>query len=279
MKEIFNFTMLAVMALFMVSCGTDNEPGVKSMYYNSWGSGLDTAKVYSEGFHMHAPWAEHIQYDSRNQTRTYSSKVMDKNGTEVTVVTGVNYSINSAKMAKLHLTHGANYAASIIDVKVKGAIKDVAGRYTYEELYGDKREALETEIEDILTRDFAENYLILSFVEVADVNLPAPIAQQIIDKEKQKQKNLKSRLMEEEKTNLAKARVVEAEGFRDAEIAKAQGEAEAIKIKNKALSQSPKFIELVDAEARLELSKNLKSIGNGNVFNGDSNIVKLLGNK
>ena len=52
--------------------------------------------------------------------------------------------------AKLHLLHGERYAESFIDKKVKGAIKDVIGRYTYVEVYSTKRESLEQEIEKIL---------------------------------------------------------------------------------------------------------------------------------
>lgn len=276
MKTIFKLVFVLFALLSLSSCGTDNDPGIKSVYYNSWGDGLDTLKVYGEGFHGHAPWAEHIQYNSRNQTLTYQSEVMDKNGTEITIVANVSFAIVSNKMAQLHLKWGEDYAKAFINKKAYGAIKDVAGRYTYEELYSTKREALESEIESILTEDFEGNYVSLDFVEVADVNLPRPIANQIIAKEEQKQRNLKAELMEAEKSFTAKANIAEAEGKKQSEILKAEGEAQAIEIKNRALAQSPKYIDLIKAEAQMELSKNIKGLGTGNVFGSETLIMKTL---
>ena len=45
------------------------------------------------------------------------------------------------------------------------------GRYTYEEVYSTKRESLEVEIEEILKKDFENNFLKLHYVEIADVDL------------------------------------------------------------------------------------------------------------
>ena len=277
MKKILNILVVLFAAVTLMSCGTENEPGVVSMYYSSYGDGIDTTQVYEEGFHMHSPWSEHIQYNSRNETRQYTAEVLDKNGTKVTLLVGVNFAVNKSKIGALHLKHGKDYAVNIVDVKAKGAIKDVAGRYTYEELYGDKREILETEIEALLEPDFVDNYLILAFVEVSDVNLPNAIANQIVAKEEQKQKNLKAELMEAEKAFTAKARIAEAEGIKQATILNAQAEAEAIEIKNKALSQSPKYIDLIKAEAQMELSRNIKSLGTNNVFGSETLIMKTLG--
>lgn len=279
MKRIFNLLMLLVATTLLTSCGTDNDPGTISMYYNSWGSGVDTTRVYQEGFHGHMPWAEHIQYNGRNQTIPFESEVMDKNGTSITIVAKVNFAVIPNKIARLNSVHGETYQQSFINPKVLGAIKDVAGRYTYEELYSLKREALETEIETLLEEDFTRNYLHLAFVEVADVNLPKSISEEIVRTETQKKRNLTSALKEKEQVNLAAAKEAEAEGNKRRDILNAEAEAQAITIKNKALSQSPKYIELIDAEARLQLAKNIKGLGTGNVFGADSNIVKLLGSK
>lgn len=276
MKSTFKFLLIALFAVSMTSCGTTNEPGESSISFSSWGDGIDTSMVYKEGYHFHMPWVDMITYNTRNQTKTYKSQIMDKNGTEITIVASVNYSVVASKIGQLHLKHGEEYDKSFINPKVKGAIKDVAGRYTYEELYSSKREALEQEIESILARDFKGNYVLISFVEVADVNLPNSIAQEIVRKETQKQTNITSELKELEQQNLAKAKIASAEGNKESSILNAQAEAESINIKNKALSQSPKYIELIKAEAQMELSRNIKSLGSGNVFGSETLIMKTL---
>ena len=65
-------------------------------------------------------------------------------------------------------------------------------------MYSTKREAIEQEIEDILYKDFEGNFIVLDFVEIADVNLLVNIATEITVKETQKQKNKTAQLMKEE---------------------------------------------------------------------------------
>ncbi len=278
MKNIFKFLLLAVMTVTMSSCGTTNDPGERSIIFDSYGDGIDTSMVYKEGYHFHAPWKDMIKYNTRNQSSTYKSEVMDKNGTEVTVLATVNYAAKPNKIGQLHLKHGEDYSTSFINPKVMGAIKDVAGRYTYEELYSTQREALEQEIEEILRADFAGNYLLLAFVEVADVNLPSEIAAEIKRKETQKQRNITSSLKEEENKNMANAKIAEAEGNKQSSILNAEAEAEAINIKNRALAQSPKYIDLINAEAGFEMARGIreKGLGNNNVFGADTFIMKNL---
>ena len=284
MKRLLRLTLLllvSITTLSLTSCGTDILPGERGMYYRPYSSGLDTLMVYKEGFQFHAPWNEIIKYNTRNQTINYKSKVMDKNGTEITILTNVNYAVKPNKIANLELKHGQEYPKSFINPKAYGAIKDVAGRYTYEELYSIKREALETEIEAILSEDFKGNYLTLGFVEVADVDLPTGIANEIKNKEEQKQRNLTSKLKEEEQKNLADAKIATAEGNKQSKILNAEAEAESIEIKNKALSQSPKYIELIKAEAQMELSRGIREhgIGNNNVFGDGTMVMKGFSNK
>ncbi len=123
----------------------------------------------------------------------------------------------------------------------------MVGRYTYQEVYSSKREALEGAIEEILTKDFEGNYIVLYYVEIADVNLPKNIATEITIKETQKQKNKTSELMKIENKNLAEAKVATARGDSAKAIISAQAEAEAINIKQRELRQSPQYIEYMKA--------------------------------
>lgn len=134
--------------------------------------------------------------------------------------------------------------ANFIDDKVRGAIKDVIGRYTYEEVYSTKREALEGEIEEILRRDFKGNYVELQYVEIADINLPGPIQNEITAKETQKQKNMKSELMKIEERNLADARIQQARGDSSFVIS-AQFKSLAIKKEAEQLKANPNYIEYI----------------------------------
>ncbi|MCH2233533.1 MAG: hypothetical protein MK078_04710 [Crocinitomicaceae bacterium] len=251
-KKIFRWALLGIFGLVVLvlffMAWQDVDPGEEGFIYKPYGGGVDTSKSYSEGTYLIAPWNEIITYNIRQQSRSYESQVMDINGTEIGLVVAVNYHAEKSKTSRLHLLHGEGYAESFVDKKVKGAIKDVVGRYTYEEVYSSKREALEIEIESILENDFVGNYIALDFVEIADVNLPSNIAEEITVKETQKQKNKTSELKKIEEKNLADAKIETARGDSAKAIITAMSETEAIKIKTQELKKSPQYIEYLKAK-------------------------------
>ena len=209
-KKIGRYVLYGVIALVLVilffMSWQSVEPGEQGFVYRPYGSGVDTKEnPYDEGTYFIAPWNDLITYSIRQNTAKYNSTVMDINGTNIEVDIAVRYSITKSKCADLHMEHGRNFI-EFIDDKSKGAIKDVIGRYTYEQVYSSKREALEGEIEDLLRPDFKDNFITLAYVEIADVNLPPNIAQQITEKETQKQKNLTAKEKQKEQEYLSQIR-------------------------------------------------------------------------
>lgn len=259
MKKPLNF-VVALIGVFILGSCTSIDPGYEGFFYYQYSDGVDTSITYTEGTYACAPWNEAITYEVRQQTRNFSASVMDKNGTEINIVTSVNFALNKGKSGAMHLRFGQGYAETFVDVKVKGAIKDVMGRYSYEEIYSLKREALESEIEALLHEDFNNNFLTLFFVEIADVNLPPTIATEIINKETQKQKNLTSKEKQIEMRNLADAKIEEARGDSASLIINAMAEAQSMSIKQAQLAKSATYIEYMLAE-RWD-----GSYGTGNVF-------------
>lgn len=267
----------AIILIYMVfTSWTDVDPGQEGFMYRPYSGGVDTTHVYTEGTTMIAPWNEMIVYNIRQQTRNFSSQVMDKNGTDLGVVVAVNYHTVAGKTANLHLKHGPGYAESFIDQKVRGAIKDVIGRYTYIEAYSTKRESLEQEIEHILMSDFAGNYVALDFVEIADINLPANIATEITVKETQKQKQETAREKKLEAKYLAEARFETARGDSSLLIS-ASYKAQAIELEMAALKGNPDYTAYKFWTEVYKSGDN--PFGTGNVFGGDANISILKGIK
>ena len=162
-------------------------PRVADHGYASPTACADQENVYSEGTVFIAPWNEMITYNILQQSRNYSSKVMEKNGMEIGIDVTINYNPMQNNCSKLHLKHGKAFENSFIDAKVRGVIKDVIGRYTYEEIYSTKREALETEMDTIFQAEFPANFISYNFCEIADVNLPENVKLAITEKETQKQ--------------------------------------------------------------------------------------------
>ena len=292
-KQIVKLVAIGVVSLivlitFMTSW-VDVPQGSEGFMYNPYGGGVQKEKTYGEGTYFVAPWNEMVSYNTRQQSRTYQSQVMDKNGTDITMVIAINYSAMKGQTPKLHLKHGPAIEVydpetnklvevtggyvNFIDDKVKGAIKDVVGRYTYEEVYSTKREALEGEIEAILTKDFGGNFVQLHYVEIADVNLPTSIQNEITAKETQKQKNMKSELMKIEEKNLADARIEKSRGDSSLVIS-AQFKAMAIKKEAEQLKANPSYIEYIKWKGYAEGKGS--PYGEGNVFGAGVGILKEI---
>jgi len=264
-KKVARYVGLGLVALigiilFFMSW-KDVEPGEEGFIYRPYGGGVDQTMSFSEGAYFIAPWNEMITYSVLQQSKTYKSTVMDKNGTDITVEIVVNYSVAKGQSSALHLSWGVNYG-SFVDDKSKGAIKNVVGRYTYEEVYSTKRAALETEIQDLLYKDFAENHFKLNYVKILDVDLPSNIQNEIIQKETQKQRNLTAKEKQKEEEYLANARIEKSRGDSSL-VVSARYKAEAISLEAEQISKNPQYIELKKWESWDGIGS---PYGSGNVF-------------
>lgn len=272
-KKIGKYVAIGVVSLIVVvvllMSWQDVNPGEEGFIYRPYGGGVDKEVTYNEGTIFIAPWNEMITYNTRQQSKNYTSEVMDINGTDINVKVAVNYAATGGKTAELHLKHGPEYI-SFIDDKAKGAIKDVIGRYTYEQVYSSKREALEGEIESILQKDFKGNFITLHYVEIADVNLPPNIAQEITNKATQKQRNLTAKEKQKEQEYLANARIEKARGDSSL-IVSAKFKAEAIALEATQIAKNPQYIELKKWEKWDGVGS---PYGESNVFGSGVSILK-----
>jgi len=245
------------------------EPGEEGFINRPYGGGVDQSKSYKEGTHFIAPWNEMITYSVLQQSKTYTSTVMDKNGTDITVEVAINFAIQKGKTSTLHLKIGENYI-QIIDDKSQGAIKNVIGKYTYEEVFSTKRNVLEGEIRDILIDKFARSFVNLEYVEIKDVDLPRDIASQIVLKETQKQRNKTAEQKAKEEEYLANAKIEKARGD-SALIISAKYKAAAIKLEAEQIGRNPQYIELKKWES---WDGKGSPYGTGNVFGSGVSILK-----
>ncbi|NRA13784.1 MAG: hypothetical protein HRT57_17725 [Crocinitomicaceae bacterium] len=210
-----------------------------------------------------------ITYTVLQQPKTYQSTILDKNGTDITVEVAIGFAIQKGKTAVLHLELGENYI-TIIDDKSQGAIKNVIGKYTYEEVFSTKRMVLEGEIRDILVEKFKQIYVNLEYIEIKDVDLPANIRTEIVNKETQKQRNQTAEAKRTEEMHKANARIEKSRGH-SALIVSARYKAEAIQLEAEQISKNPRYIELKKWE---KWDGKGSPYGEGNVFGSGVSILK-----
>ena len=243
-----------LIVLFVKSTKTI-ETGHAGVLYKTFGAGVNPEQEpLDEGFHIIAPWNDVFVYNVKQQSVSDQMNVLSVNGLEVTVNGTVWFKPNYAKLGYLHKTKGRNYIKDILDPAINAAARSVVGRYTPEQLYSSKRDVIEQEILEDLSKELENQYIIVNKVLVEDVELPKTIKDAIERKLKQEQEALEYEF-----------RIAKAQKEADRQKIDAEGKATANRILSASLTD--KILKEKGIEATLKLSESSNSkvivIGSG----------------
>ena len=164
----------------------------------------------------------------------------------------------------MHNTKGKDYLDRIIKPAIRSAARSVVGRYTPEQLYSSKRDAIQDEIFEE-TKNIVENqHIKLNKILIRDVTLPPTIKQAIERKLKQEQESLEYEF-----------RLVTAAKEAEKVIIEAQGKADANRILSASLTDKILQDKGIEATLKLSESPNSKVIVVGG---GEGGLPLILGN-
>lgn len=99
-----------------------------------------------------------------------SIQVRTRDGQRLTISVSVTYSIDPAKVLKLHILWQDRYQENVVRPVVRATIRDMASEYTALEIMGPARSAMEQATTERLYSLFAENDLILIHFEITDIH-------------------------------------------------------------------------------------------------------------
>uniref|UniRef100_UPI003217CE2D prohibitin family protein n=1 Tax=uncultured Draconibacterium sp. TaxID=1573823 RepID=UPI003217CE2D len=240
------------------------DAGERGVIFKPYTTGLDKENIYGEGFHVIAPWNKVYIYSVREQQRDEPMDVLDKSGLSISVDITVRFNPVFNEIGYLYEQFGVNYINVLVIPEVRSTVRQVAGRYTAEEIYSTKRAEVEqTIIEE--TRDvLGKNYIDMKALLIRSINLPEQIKTAIESKLKQEQEALAYEYRLKRETSEAERRRIEAEGI-----------AAYNRIINASLTD--KILEQRGIEATIELSKspNSKVVVVGS---GENGLPLILGN-
>jgi regulator of protease activity HflC (stomatin/prohibitin superfamily) len=240
------------------------DPGEKGVLFKRFGGGLDKENIYSQGFHIVAPWNKMYLYDVRINESYETMEVLSKNG--LTIKTEMSYRFKPIddKIGFLHDEIGSAYLERIIKPEIRSSTREVIGKYLPEELYSTKREAIQDEIFNQTQEAIGEKYLVLDAVLIREVELPPTLQAAIERKLKEEQESLEYefRLVKERKE--AERKIIEA-----------QAKAEANRILSASLSDKILRDKGIDATVQLAESQNAKVV----VIGGGEDGLPLILNK
>ncbi|WP_459209384.1 prohibitin family protein [Aquimarina rhabdastrellae] len=187
--------------------------GEAGVLYKTFGGGVVTDEApLGEGFHLVAPWNKVIVYEVRQQEVFEKMQVLSSNGLEIKLDASAWFQPKYSNLGLLHQQKGENYVNRVLLPTIRSAARSVVGRYTPEQLYSSKRDAIQQEIFEETKKIVDNQHIQLNEILVRDVTLPATIKDAIERKLKQEQEALEYEFRLEKAKKEAERQKIESEG-------------------------------------------------------------------
>ncbi|MFD0797813.1 prohibitin family protein [Maribacter chungangensis] len=241
------------------------DSGQAGVLYKTFGGGVVTDEPpMGEGFHIVAPWNRVYIYEVRQQEVLEKMNVLSSNGLDIKLEASAWFEPMRQQLGKLHQEKGEAYVQRVLLPTIRSAARSVVGRYTPEQLYSSKRDAIQQEIFDETQKIVEGQYIQLNEILVRDVTLPPTIKDAIERKLKQEQESLEYEF-----------RLVTASKEAEKVRIEAQGKADANRILSASLNDQILKDKGIDATLKLAESPNAKVVIVGG---GDEGLPLILGN-
>ena len=214
-----------------------------------WSAVDTTVPPLEEGLHFVAPFSDKVvNMEVRTLKFVKATSGASKDLQTVTTEVTVNYRASPDKVNTLYEKVGLEYESRIIQPAVEEVVKQITAKYNAEELIT-KRPLVKSDIESEISARLDPFNIHTDAISITDFQFSPLFAQAIESKVEAEQKALKAendlRRIEVE----ARQAEQTAKGIAAANVAQAQGEAEAIKIINEALAQNPDYFEWLKIKA------------------------------
>jgi len=202
-----------------------------------------------EGLHFVVPFQDEV-VDIEVRTLKYEkntrSASKDLQTVETTVT--VNYHPDKEAVHRLYKNLGLDYENRVIQPAIEETVKQVTANYNAEELIT-KRPQVKADIQSEITVRLNEFNLVTEVISITDFEFSPLFAQAIeakVEAEQRAQKAENDLVRIQVEAQQAEAVAL---GIAQANIAEANGEAEAIRIINQALAENPNYLEWLKTQA------------------------------
>jgi len=238
-----------VAAPFMPGCACPTvASGNRGIVFKTFAGGT-SREILGEGMHVMPIWNHVIAYDTRVHEMKEQLVVLSSNGLTLRVDASVRYRPKADELFELQTQIGPDYDQKVVAPVVRSEARKVFGRYQPEEIYSTRREEIEKQIYDEVTRALEGKHVVVEAVLVRDVDLPDAIKTAIADKLAEEQRAQKMRFTLDRERQEAQRKQIEAEG-----IAKYQA------IVRQGLTGEYLQFKGIEATAKLAESPNAKVV-------------------
>src|ERR671923_396662 len=200
-------------------------------------------RVLGEGWHFITPFAEQvIQLEVRTLKYEADASAASNDLQEVQTVIALNFHIDPSQTNTIYQQLGEDYSNRIIAPTIQESVKASVAKFNAEELIT-KRETAKGVIADTIRKTLSERDILVETVFITDFKFSEAFSNQIESKVVAYQKFLTEQNNLKAVQVIANQTVVQAEAQARANVAKANGESQAIRIINEQLKESPDYLQ------------------------------------
>ncbi len=235
-KKIRTLVLVVVILLALLiligSSVTIIPAGSKGILLNM---GAVNGQVLDEGISFRIPFIQSVKViDVRMQKyESTDNASASKDLQSITSSIAVNYRVDSNMVDELYKNIGMDYETKVISPAISECMKAVTSRYTAEELIT-KRSEVSIAMKEFLQEKLQDKYIIVDSFNVVDFEFSEAFNKAIEEKQIAEQNALKAKYdLDRIKTEAEQA------------ITKAQGEAEAMKLKNAEVTMEIIYLEYI----------------------------------
>ncbi len=214
------------------------------------------------GVHFVVPFVQQVTLlNTREQAINFGDadaiNALSQEGLQIVTDATIRFKIAPGEAPLIYETLGVDYEGTLIRPIVRSVIRDAVASYNAAELISTQRTEVQQQIVNELESNLAENNIILENALLRDIRIPELITRAIEEKQAAEQQVQVEANRREQSRIAAERAVIEAEGQRDAAIAEAQGEAQALTLRGEAIRNNPEIIQL---EVAQKLAPSLQTI-------------------
>ena len=227
--------VVVIGSLTSTSCVSAGHRGVLTTM------GKVEGKVLGEGFHFKAPWQSVVEVEIRTRKIEAKTQAASKDLQAVASVVALNAHPDPGAVADLYAKVGLEYEQRIIVPAISEALKQSTAMFSAEELITKREEAKMTTV-DALKKRLTPLGIVVEDFSITDLNFSRSFNEAIEAKVTAKEQKLKAQNDLERIEIEAKQAKARAEGQKQAAIAKAEGDAESVRIVSEQLKVSPEYV-------------------------------------
>src|SRR5919197_387191 len=200
-------------------------------------------RVLGEGVHFIIPFAEQvIQLEVRTLKFQADASAASNDLQEVATVIALNYHIDPSKANLVYQQLGADYADRIIAPTIQESVKASVAKFNAEQLIT-QRATVKGVIAQTISRTLSARNVIAETIFITDFKFSEAFANQVESKVVAYQKYLTEQNNLKAVQVVANQTVVQAQAQARANVARATGESQAIKVITEQLRQSPQYLQ------------------------------------